>query len=388
MGAGLAQVDAIRRAKQLGYRVLATDGSAEAPGLKVADEGRNIDVKDVEQNLNWARSAKIDGVTSYASDIVLPTVLAIREALGLPGLSRRPLEISLDKSKQRILFSQHGLQQPDFSIVTNIAELRNSASRLGLPLVVKPIDNAGSRGVIQVTDEPELDKAFERSVSNSKKGVVIAEQFIEGLELTVEGISIGGKHHILAISDKYKPDSPYRVATQLVYPAAISADVRMKVVDLITKAYEAMGVDNTPTHSEVIVSEEGPKIVEVSCRGGGFYVFTKVVEIASGYDIVGNWTRLCVGDSIEPVMIAQRGVVLRFFTAKPGKLVGVEGFDDAMSSSGVIGGLFINPGETVPELKTDGSRVGWIIARGKSRKEAVDLAHRVFAKVKFHVEEV
>ena len=104
IGAGLAQFDAIRKAADMGYYVLASDGSPDAPGLKIASEARVIDVKDIKGNLQWARDAKIDGVVSYASDITLPAVLSVREALGLPGLGRIHMETSLDKSRQRKIF--------------------------------------------------------------------------------------------------------------------------------------------------------------------------------------------------------------------------------------------------------------------------------------------
>src|SRR3990167_8407174 len=143
IGAGVAQTDAINKARHIGYYVLATDGSPDAVGLRIADEMRIIDVRDVESNLAWAREQKVSGVISYASDITLPTVLAVREALGLPGLGRTPMEVSLDKSRQRILFKKAGLPQPDFEIIENEHELVKAVKRVCFPLVIKPVDNSG-----------------------------------------------------------------------------------------------------------------------------------------------------------------------------------------------------------------------------------------------------
>lgn len=106
IGAGVAQKDAIVRTKKLGYEVCASDGSPHALGLKEANLSKIIDVKDVASNLAWAKKLRVEGVISYASDIALPTVLSIRETLGLPGLGRNPMEISLDKGRQRTLFQQ------------------------------------------------------------------------------------------------------------------------------------------------------------------------------------------------------------------------------------------------------------------------------------------
>ncbi len=386
IGAGLAQADAIRRAKELGYHILASDGSAYAEGLALADESRVIDVKDAAGNLDWARAAGVDGVLSYASDITLPTVQAVREAMGLPGLSRLPMEISLNKAEQRRRFEEAGLAQPDFEEVRTPESASLAARRLGLPLVLKPVDNAGSRGVTVVENAHELASSFQLVLDHSHCGSVIIEEFMDGLELTVEGFSVRGEHHILAVSDKFKPEGSYRVATQLAYPAAIPADAEMRVVELMRAAYTAAGVDNTPTHSEVILTREGPKIVEISCRGGGFYVFSRVVQAASGYDIVGNWTRLCAGDPVEPVCSERRGVALRFYAPEPGRLVRVEGLEKAQAMEGVMTGLFLKPGEIIPELKTDGSRTGWMITRGTDRAQAVGRADEVSRIVGFFVE--
>jgi len=383
IGAGVAQADAIKKARQTGFYVLVTDGSPDAAGLRIADERRVIDVKDVEGNLAWAREQRVSGVISYASDITLPTVLAVREALGLPGLGRTPMEVSLDKSRQRILFKKAGLPQPDFEIIENEHDFDKAVKRIGFPLVIKPVDNSGSRGVSVVAVGDEMHSAYLTAKENSKKGLVIIEEFIEGTELTIEGLSINGSHYILAMSDKYKPAGPFRVATQLAYPAAISSEHEQEIIKIMCAAYDAAGVDNTPTHSEVILSPSGPKIVEIGCRGGGFFVFTRVVEAASGYDIVSNWTRMCAGESVDEIKILKRGVVLGFYAGTPGKLVNVTGFDAAQAMDGVETGLFIRPGEIIPELKTDGSRTGWMIVRAENRDLAVRRANLINEMVKF-----
>jgi hypothetical protein len=159
-----------------------------------------------------------------------------------------------------------------------------------------------------------------------------------------------------------------------------------RVLDLVRGAYDAMEIDNTPTHTEVMVTPAGPRIVEVGCRGGGFFVFSRVVQAASGYDIAGNWTRLCAGDPVEIPRVQSRGVVLRFFAAKPGRLVAIRGVKEASAIEGVQVGMFVRIGDQVPELVNDGTRTGWIIARGRDRAEAVAKADQVCDLVRFEVE--
>lgn len=388
IGAGIAQVDAIKRAKEMGYYVLASDGSDTAPGLKVADESRVIDVKNIDENLSWAKKCSIKGVIGIASDIVLPTVHAIKEKLNLPGLSEIPMRVSLDKSQQRKRFADAGLAQPKYTVLSESYDTDMVVRKIGFPCVVKPVDNAGSRGVAICQNIQELQNALQIAYSYSNQKKLLVEEYMDGVELTVEGISVNGDHHILTISDKFKPESNYRVATQLAYPAAISSYQWQEVEDLMKSAYYAAEIDNSPTHSEVILTSEGPKIVEISCRGGGFYVFTRVVEAASCFDIVKAWICLCAGDEVPKINLQRRGVILRFFAAKPGRLRAVYGLEEAKAaySDNADIGLFIEPGEMIPELKTDGSRTGYIIAQGKDRSEAVSIADKICKMVQFDVE--
>jgi len=383
VGAGLAQVDAIKRAVDLGYHVVASDGSPNAEGLRIAHDARIIDVKDVEGNLSWAHDEKINGVISYASDITLPTVLSLCESFGLPGLGRTPMEISLDKGRQRGIFRKIGLSQPEFEIAETLGELNRASEAIGFPVVVKPVDNSGSRGVSFVQDREALIPAFKSAKENSTNGLIVVEKFEEGLELTIEGFSVGGTHHILAISDKFKPKNTPCVATQLAYPAAISEKQEREVIDLICSAYDAVGVDNAPTHSEVLVTENGPKLIEIGCRGGGFYVFTRLVEAVSGYDIVGNWTRLCAGDPVEEVVVKKKGAVLRFMIASPGRVNAVHGLEESNRIDGVQAGSFYSTGEHLPEFRNDGTRSGWMITTGKDRSEALKKADLVSRTVWF-----
>jgi len=375
---------AIARAREIGYEVYASDGSKEAPGLRLANASQVIDVKDVEGNLAWAKKLGINGVLSYASDISLPTVLAVRQALGLPGLSRIPMEISLNKQRQREIFKKAGLAQPEFQVVGSAQEARDLSAMLGYPVIIKPVDNSGSRGVTLIEGEDVIVQAYEAAQNFSMSGFAIMEKFELGLELTVEGFSVGGKHHILAISDKYKPPETPCVAIQLAYPGAISPRQEQEVQDLICSAYDAAGVDNTPTHSEVVLTEAGPKLIEIGCRGGGFYVFSRIVKAASGYDIVANWTKLCAGDPVEDIIPKKNGVVLRFIIARPGRLKRISGMDEVRKMDGVEVGSFFRQGDHVPEFSNDASRSGWMITTGRDREEAIEKADLVSRKIKFY----
>ena len=384
LGAGLAQVDCIRSAQAGGYTVIALDGNPEAEGKSVADTFIHLDIMDVEAVLKCAREHEVHGVVSYAAEAPLQSVLAVRTALGLPGLGEEPLSISQDKLRQRRCFD--GLAQPAYRPLRSREDCQ-SVSELGFPLIIKPVDSSGSRGVSQVDVLTSVEPAWQAAMEASKMGSAIAESFMEGVEYTVEGISIDGEHHILAISEKAKPPGKYRVATELWYPAQLDADMETRIHRLLRDAYTRAGVDSTPTHSEVIITTDGPKIVEIGCRGGGFYVFSKVVRLVTGYDIALNWTRISAGDPVEPPGQIQRNpVLLYFFSAPPGILQSVSQVDRLKSNPRIEFGFFFQQGERVPELATDGSRAGWAIATADSVEALREMYNEILLKVEFRTE--
>ncbi len=388
VGAGVAQKEGVLRAREMGYRVVATDGAIDAPGLMVADDFRVIDVKDISAHIALAEELNIDGVLSIATDVSLPTVQAVREHFNFPGLSLKPMLVGLDKQKQRDLCKQHGLLQPAYCVASDLSEVNELATTFDYPMIVKPVDNAGSRGVALVESPVDLQEMASRAFEYSDSGKVLLEAFVEGKELTVEGFSVDGVHHILAVSEKHKPKESPCVAIELAYPADLTTAERAAVEALMVNVYNAAGVDNSPTHAEVILTSDGPFFLEMGCRGGGFYVFTRTVEAASGYDIVGNWLRLAAGDLIEPVTARDRGVVLRFMVGTPGILKAVHGVESAAAMDGVDLGCFHAVGDVVPEFTNDGSRTGWMIVRGQDLKQAKEKADKVSAMVRFETEPI
>lgn len=386
IGAGEFQLKGIEKALELGLDVIATDGNPNAPGLRLATRAEILDVRDIEGHVILAKSINLNAVLSIATDASLRTVVAVAKEKGLRSTSPDAIEISLNKKLQRELFMKSHLPSPRFSTARNMDEAKDAIKYVGIPAIIKPVDNSGSRGVGILENEGDLQDIFEKTMSFSEVKEVIIEEIIEGVECTVEGITIDGKHHILGISDKYKPDGHFRVATELCYPARLPEGTIMEIKYLMGKAYTAMGIDYAPTHSEVIVSKNGPVIIEVACRGGGFYVFTDVIEAVSGVDIVSVWIKTCLGKSPRFNRVLQRGVVLRFFAPSPGRLIGIKVEEKVNKIDGVTYGFFVKPGEIVPELASDGSRTGFIIARGDDSSDAIKKADFISNNIQFDIE--
>ncbi len=387
IGAGEYQLPGIIRAKEMGLTVIAIDGDSKAKGLKLADKYYVQDVKDVNKAFHVAQEHQIDGVLTIASDICLPTVAHVAQELSLPGLPPATIEIATNKYLMRKKFSDYGVPSPKFCNVKSLADLQVAIAKIGFPFVIKPVDNAGSRGVSVVNENDVVSEAFQHALKHSCLGEVIIEEYIEGIECTIEGMSYKGKTEILAVSQKKKPEGKYRVATDLIYPPDFPFQVIAEIKKVVTLAIKAMGIDWGPTHSEVIVTPTGkPVLVEIAARGGGFKVFSDLIFLVSGVEAVTETIKMTLGENPDISPKKEQSAVLHFFAPPPGILKNVSGLEQARNLKNVEIGLFKDIGDVIPPLATDGSRTGYLIAWAETRQEALKKVEAVENIVKFTIE--
>lgn len=389
VGAGIYQIPGIQKAKQMGLRIIAVDGNPQAEGFALADKHYALDVLDAGAVIKVARENSVDGVMTVASDICVPTVAAVAEALKLPGISCDAARNATNKFYMRTQFLKYKLASPKFFKTGSLAEFLEGIKGVGFPAVVKPVDNAGSRGVTVVKKESELREAFGHAVSHSRAKEVIAEEFVKGVECTIEAMTLNGKTEILGISEKKKPAGKYRVATDLIYPPKFSKKIIKEIEDLVKKAVAALEINMGPTHTEVLVTPQGkPVLVEMAARGGGFKVFSDIIPLVSGVDAVEQTIRMSLGMKADIKPKWQRSAVLHFFAPQPGILKKVAGLDEARSLKDVEVGLFKKIGEEIPVLATDGSRTGYAISWADERRKAVAKVRKIDRLMKFTVEKL
>ncbi len=387
IGAGSYQLPGITKAKEMGITTLAIDRDPAAPGLKISDISCNVDILDIPGAIRVAKKNAITGVMTISSDLAVPTVAAVAKELDLPGISPRVAAIATNKALMRETFQKYNVPSPAFHCVRTVEEAHTATEKIGFPVVVKPVDNAGSRGVNKVDLKNEVTEAFGIARSFSRSGEVIVEGFIEGIECTIEAMTYNNKTEILGISEKKKPAGHYQVATDLTYPPSFSKECILDIKHVITHAIRSMGIDFGPTHSEVIVTPDSRvMLVEIAARGGGFRVFSDIIPLVSGVDAITENIKMCLGEKPDITAKYQRSAVLRFFAPHPGVLKEVRGFDEAKKVPNTEVGLFKSVGDLIPPLATDGDRTGFILAWGEDRADAVQSADMVEKTLRFIVE--
>lgn len=388
IGAGTHQVPGILKLKEKGHYVIAVDGSAEAEGKDCADEFYAEDIKDPEAILSLLakNNLRVDSAMCFSTEIALRTVAEINGRLGLVGLNMKEVLVATDKAAQREVLKTSGLPTPGFKEFRKGDDLR-SLDNLRIPVVVKPTDNAGSRGVTIVRDRKELADVINESLKESKyDSKVVVEEFVPGLEFTVEALVIDGKVNILGISEKKKPINNFTVSVELFYNSPFVEAHRGEIEAVIKPFLINCGFNNTITHTEVIYSyiDHLFYVVETTVRSGGFHIFDKILPGITGLDIIGITIDTLLGAKPHLGKIGKNPGILGFFYDNFGVIKNISIIDKALPKD-VEYGLFVQEGDVIKDLSTDGSRLGYFVTFGDSWGEAFCKAREMEYSVRFEI---
>jgi len=389
IGGSYEQKPLIKKAQELGYTTIVIDLNEEAPGYLLADHSRKISTTDIDGAIKIAKEFNVIGVLTNSSESAIVTVAEVSKALSLPGIPVEVAECATDKELMKKKFKEFNLPTSDYIIATSLKEAKENILRLNLPAIIKPVDGAGSRGVLRIDNIEELDFAFNYSINYSKKKRCIIEEFVEGIELSSDSMSYNGETEVLAISDKekYISDKNY-VAMNIVYQARFSQKEIFIAKELIKKVTKSVGIKEGPSHTEIIRKKENDFVViETAARGGGFFTFSKVVPTISGLDTLEQIINLAVGKPVDIKPKFNKGAVLRFLTADEGKITSLSGLEEAKKVKGVIDvGFFLKVGDIVKKIEKDGDRIGYMIITGKNAQDAIQISDKIVNILKVEIE--
>lgn len=302
IGASYLQLPLVQKAKELGHTVHCFAWKDGAVCEGVADEFYPISITDKEAILEKCRQIGIDGVLTIASDLAVLTVNYVAARLGLPGNDDAYSARMTNKYLMRKAFRENGIPCPSFFEVSPGHPLDESS--IGpWPLIVKPTDRSGSRGVEKVSDAAHLRKAISFALGESLGKEVIVESFVEGREISVESISWAGRHYVLQITDKVTTGAPYFIELEHHQPSSLPEDIQEKVRELVPRALDALHITAGASHTEIKITPEGQLyIIEIGARMGGDFIGSDLVRLSTGYDFLKGVIDVALGSFSEPVM--------------------------------------------------------------------------------------
>lgn len=389
LGGGPLQVPAIQELKKLGAYVRCFDFNPRAEGFQYADEAKIISTQDVEAICGELKKQKADVLMTSTSDAPVRVISEVSEKLGIPcELSYEDACAVTIKSIMRERLRNNGVPIPKFVVINDFSELKKVfVNTFGGACIIKPADNAGSRGVKLLQGHyktEELEKEYNICKECAKNGIIVAEEIMNGPEVSVESMTIDGETVILTITDKVVCERPYFVEIGHVEPSRLPEDIKEKIEFVTRQAITAMNIKNAPTHTEIIVTKEGPKIVEIAARLGGDFITSRLVPLSTGINMVRESVKLALGEDVCLDKTRNSGAAIRFLCAtETGTISKIEGVQDALAEEGICEVvLYVEPGEKVSRVKSSNDRIGHIIAIGQNADEAWNHAKKACQKIR------
>jgi biotin carboxylase len=388
LGAAQHQTFTLNAIKAMGCRVVAIDRNPEAAGRTVADAFEAVDIADADRAIEVARRHSIKAVVPL-SDYGVQTAAEVAAALGLPGNPPEVARNATSKARMRQLWERAGVPSARFRIVSDLDAAVTATKELdSWPLIFKPADSrgGGSRGISRVDAPSGVAAALEFAQSFYQDRDVVIEEFLEGIEHSLEMvIEPGGRFTVLAISDKEKTPLPYRVDKSVIYPTAFHGSDRERIGEVAIQAARALGIEIGAAHVELCTTATGPRLFELGARFGGGHTPHPIVSFLTGINEIEVVTRLLLGEDPGPIQPKREtGAVYRFLTPPPGVLESVGGLDEVRRWDGVLDcGVWFGPGSQVREVRFGGDRAGYIVAGAADRKSALELADRAESAIEF-----
>lgn len=387
---GAEAVPGIERAKAMGLRVVVSDGSGEAPGLALADHPVIVSTYDADATLAAARDFRqrhgpIDGVLCIAADVPL-TVATVAAGLGLPGIPVPAAQLAMDKLAMKRRLVEAGIPVPWFAPVRSVAELQTLLAERGPHLVLKPVDSRGARGVLRLSAGTDPDWAFHHARSVSPSARVMVEAYLPGPQVSTEALLIDGTGHTVGFADRnyehLERYAPYVIENGGEQPSALEPDVCQAIAGLAIRAGRALGIETGVVKGDMVLTEQGPAVIEIAARLSGGWFSTTQIPLASGVDLIGAAIRVALGERPEAADLAIRqgrpAVAIRYFFPSPGRVRAIEGIEAVRTLPWVHRlGFFVSAGEVLAPVTDHTRRAGYVITTGDSRDEAVARAREI-----------
>ena len=391
LGAGVLQLPAIKKAAEMGLKVVALDMNPDAVGFSVSGVACEIiSTIDIPAAIEAAKRHNIDGVMTLATDMPMRTVAAVAKECGLVGISDDTALKATNKAFMREALAAQNVPVPKFFRARNRNEFLDSVKGFSAPFIIKPADNSGSRGICLIKDienKEEVSSAYEYALQFSRSGDVVLEEYMSGAEVSVETMAVNGEIHVIRITDKITTGFPRFVEMGHTQPGRLNEEIKAEIAEVAKAANKAVGIENGPSHTEIIVTDEGAKIVEIGARLGGDCITTDLVPLSTGVDMVECCIRIALGERPDIRKKFDKGSAIRYFPQHAGKVLSISGLNEAAEMPGVKRIQIVHGvGENITDIDSSGARMGFVIAQGEDAGDAARKCEAALGRIRIEIE--
>lgn len=378
-GVGELQCSIINRAKEKGLFVVGIDPCADAYGKELVDAFEVVDGQDYERTLAVARKYNVAGIITAATDKPLVMMARVAKELNLKFYPEDTAIISTDKFLMKEAFRKGNIPCAKGKLIFSVDEIDDFV----FPVILKPRDNSGSRGVILCDNIDSLKTAFEETIRYTKKSSVLVEEFIEGKEYSIESLHWNGNTEIIQFTEKRTTPFPYNVELGHIQPADISSIDKEKIRKIIEQLAIVLKFDNCASHTELKINNKGIFVIETSPRLGGDYITSMLVPLSTGVNMEDLLIELSLGKKICLSEKKHRFSMVQFFDFTNGVLVhNKECIIKYLDSIDCCHYSFkLENGDMIPLITNSLDRYGEVILVEDKREELIKKIHLFFLKI-------
>lgn len=334
LGANILQLPLIAKANELGFDTLVVSPIVTEPGHAIATYSEKCDVVDEEGVLMIARKYDICGIITDQTDLPVRTMAYVANKMGLPGNDYDVACVFTDKYLMREKCKEIGVKTVDYKLCHTVEQAQDFFINTKKAVILKPVDNQGSKGVSKVTTFDELQDKFDEAIRYSRSAGVLIEEFIEGREFLVEGICVKYEYKNLCCGDTEYFNIPNVFsASKREFPSVAPKRIVDKVLRTNEKICRGFGLKQGITHAEYIMDGDDVILLEIAARGGGVFISSDLVHLQTGLKTEEFLLGIATGsvDKIPDFSWKNRSCCYISFFLPQGIIVKTEGIQQVIS---------------------------------------------------------
>ncbi len=397
LGAGFMQINAIRKAQKKGHTVIVSDYLPDAPGKKIADFSEMTSSFDVTGNIAIARKYRVDGIFTIGTDQPVLTAARVAEELGLPQtIDSSTARMATNKKYMKEAFDRFQIPSSRYCLIhreqiENRKMLQGQLQNLQFPIVVKPIDSQGQRGVFKLDKtETNIVDYMKQTFAFTASDEIIVEEYFDGDEITISAWVEDYRPYILLITDRplWNIEPHLGVPDGHIFPSKYLNQHFEKIMRILKQVAEAMNIPSGPVYAQMMVRDEEVMVIEVACRIGGGHE-EELIPLLTGIDVVDMLIEKSLGNPINVQQLQQYRIrnndawaMVKFIRAHPGTVKEMGDLQQVKLMPGVVNAGFYNRDlKQVRELTDSTCRIGYLMIKGKNREDMRQKAAEAYQRV-------
>ena len=380
------QIPLIKRLRYEGYRVVDFNLYPDSPAFQYADEACIVDILDCKSCLEYCKQLNPKAIMSEECDIAVPTVAWLSEQLGLKNIGIDIAELYTNKYRMREFGKENQFETPFFYKCSSIEQALEAYEKFGKKMIMKPLDSNSSRGVYTVNSKDDIIAFWDKTVGFSKvEKSVLLEEYIDGVEFTIDGIKTENGHVSLAISEKKHYEYNENIACTLYFTYENEKFDYDELRAVNDRFVNLSGLPFGFTHAEYKYKDGKFYLIEIGARGGGNLISAVIVPLVSGVDNYNYLINKTIGKECdENISILgshkERCAILQFFdvTGKSGVVKEIKGEEYLKNCKQIVDYcLYFGIGDRISQAEDDSKRIGYYIAYGENEIELQNVISQV-----------